>query len=336
MHTGDLIIGGIRMNFFDLPVKELKVYKPNQTKAEDFDLFWDSIIKESKAQPLNTEYIAMDYPVEQIKVYDVYYDGFRNSRIHGRLILPAAASKDNKVPVVVMYYGYNWNNRVISHTFKYLLLGYGVFIAEVRGQNVTSPDHNHYDNGGASGWMTLGIYNHKNYYYLYVYMDCARIIDLLMQREDIDTNRIAVEGGSQGGALSLAVAALCPEVKVVMADCPFLCHFKRAVELAQEYPYLEISHFFKIHDSLHKTEEQVYKTLSYFDNMNLASRIKGEVLMSVGLEDAICPPSTCFAAFNHIQSNKEMRIYPDYGHGGFSQQEEERLIFLKKRFDKEY
>ena len=51
--------------------------------------------------------------------------------------------------------------------------------------------------------------------------------------------------------------------------------------------------------------------------------------MSVGLEDTICPPSTCFAAYNHINAKKEIRIYPDYGHGGFSEQEEERLVFLK-------
>ena len=123
-------------------------------------------------------------------------------------------------------------------------------------------------------------------------MDCARVIDLLMEREEIDASRIAVEGGSQGGALSLAVG-LYVRGKSYYSRCPYLCDFRRAVELAQENPYLEISHFFKIHDSLHKTEEKVYNTLSYFDNMNLASRIKGEVLMSVGLEDTICPPSTC-------------------------------------------
>ena len=123
------------MNFIDMPLEELKLYKPKQTKAEDFWCFWDEIIKESKGQPLNAVY-PYGLSSRTDKAYDVYYDGFRNSRIHGRLILPSTASKDNKVPVVAMYHGYNWNNRVISHTFKYLLLGYGVFLAEARGQNI--------------------------------------------------------------------------------------------------------------------------------------------------------------------------------------------------------
>jgi len=32
--------------------------------------------------------------------------------------------------------------------------------------------------------------------------------------------------------------------------------------------------------------------------------------------DDICPPSTQFAAFNKIQSKKEVVIYPDYTHEG--------------------
>jgi cephalosporin-C deacetylase len=45
-------------------------------------------------------------------------------------------------------------------------------------------------------------------------------------------------------------------------------------------------------------------------------RIKGEVLMAVGLMDNICPPSTQFAAYNKITSAKNIIIYPDFGHEG--------------------
>ena len=128
------------------------------------------------------------------------------------------------------------------------------------------------------------------------------------------------------------MAALSDKVKLAMVDVPFLCHFKRAVEVSQGNPYGEISHYFMIHDSLHITEKQVYKTLSYFDNMNLSTRIKGDVLLSVGLQDITCPPSTVFAAYNNINSYKEIKVYPEYGHGGFTLQEELKISFLKDRF----
>jgi cephalosporin-C deacetylase len=318
------------MNLFDLPIEELKEYKPELTKEANFDEFWDGILEESKQYPLNPELNPIDYPIDAVKVYDVYFNGFRNSRVHGRLVLPKEASATNKVPVVVYYHGYNWNSLVISHAFKCTIMGYGCLMMDVRGQDVQSPDHNNYDNGGVSGWMTKGILNHNNYYYLYAYMDSVRAIEFLKTIEVVNCDRIAVEGGSQGGGLALAVGALSKDVKAVMADIPYLCHFRRAVRMSTDGPFNEIYHYFKIHDSLHRTEEQVYRTLSYFDGMNLATRIKADTLISVGLEDTICPPSTGFAAYNHIDAKKEIRVYSEYGHGGFSVHEEEKIAFVKK------
>lgn len=320
------------MNLFDMPLEKLKEYKPELSKEKDFETFWSKTIAESKEQALNAELIPVDYPIEEAKVFDLYFDGFKNSRIYGRYVLPQNASKDNKVPAVVMYHGYNYNNIVISNVLHYTLMGYAVLMLDVRGQNVKSPDHNHYENGGASGWMTNGILNPENYFYRFAYMDCVRAVEFIKNREEINSDKIAIEGGSQGGGLSLAVGALSSDVKVVLADIPYLCHFRRAIELYDGSPYDEIYHYFKVHDSLHKTEDQVYKTLSYFDNMNLAAMIKGDVLISVGLEDTVCPPSTAFATYNHLKTEKEIRVYPEYGHGGFNQHGEEKIAFLKKRF----
>ncbi|MFW6305807.1 MAG: acetylxylan esterase [Bacillota bacterium] len=320
------------MNLFDMSLEEMKNFKPEQTRKKDFNQFWSDTLEKSNNQPLNAKILDVDYPVDKAKVYDIYFDGFENSRIYGRYILPDDASKNNPVPVIVMFHGYNYNNIVVSSVLHYILMGYAVLIMDVRGQNVKSPDHNNYENGGPSGWMTNGILNHYNYYYRFVYMDCVRAVELMKNRTEIDSTRIAVEGGSQGGGLSLAVSALSEEVKVIMADIPYLCYFKRSVELYDGSPYNEIYHYFKVHDSLHKTEEQVYRTLSYFDNINLASQIKGKVLVSVGLEDMVCPPSTAFAAYNHMNTEKDIKVYPEFGHGGFTQHNEEKIKFLKKHF----
>ena len=61
--------------------------------------------------------------------------------------------------------------------------------------------------------------------------------------------------------------------------------------------------------------ESTLRTLSYFDTMNLAERIGCPTLMSVGLQDGICPPTTCFNTFNRIPGEKNYRIYPNKRHG---------------------
>ena len=44
--------------------------------------------------------------------------------------------------------------------------------------------------------------------------------------------------------------------------------------------------------------------MSYFDTMNLCERVTCPTIMSIGLQDQICPPTTGFAAFNRIKGNQ--------------------------------
>jgi cephalosporin-C deacetylase len=75
--------------------------------------------------------------------------------------------------------------------------------------------------------------------------------------------------------------------------------------------------------------ETVFRTLAYFDNMNLAARAKAAALFSVGLMDDVCPPSTIFAAYNHYAGPKQIRVWPFNQHeGGGSHQVMEKLRFL--------
>ncbi|MBN2618108.1 MAG: acetylxylan esterase, partial [Spirochaetales bacterium] len=119
-------------------------------------------------------------------------------------------------------------------------------------------------------------------------------------------------------------------VKGAMADIPFLCHFRRSIEIGNGTPYEEFSHFFKIFDQEHKLEDEIHKVLSYFDNVNLASRISCPVMVTVGLCDNVCPPSTIFAAYNKIESEKQIFVFPDFGHGGFNEHDAHKINFIKR------
>jgi cephalosporin-C deacetylase len=192
------------------------------------------------------------------------------------------------------------------------LQGYVVLSVDVRGQSGESSDPAHYPGGHVTGWMTMGILDPAEYFYRGVYVDCLRALELLAGRTEVDRARIGVMGGSQGGALTLAVAALSDRPSLAMPDEPYLCHFRRAVEIAERNPYLEISAYLKKYPH---HEKQVWRTLSYFDNLNLCDRISCPLLMSVGLQDRTCPPSTIFAVHNHLTCGaKELRVYPYHDH----------------------
>ena len=176
--------------------------------------------------------------------------------------------------------------------------------------------------------MTRGIGDPATYYYRRLYVDAVRAVEVARAHPQVDPDRIAVGGGSQGGGLALAAAALAPDrVRLCHADMPFLCDIGRAVEMGMEHPYLELATYLSQHG---EQVAGVMRTLAYFDCAHLAPHIRARCLISVGLFDSVCPPSTVFAAYNAIQAPKEMVVYEFSGHDIPPRQNELRLEHFAK------
>ncbi len=319
------------MRIPELTLEQLQAYQPKQTRRRDFEEFWKNTMEEALSEPLEAEFLPMSYPVEAVRVFDVSFAGSQNTRIYGTYI--TAASPNTKGPGLAVFHGYGWHAMRVVHTLSWVMAGFSVLSLEVRGQDPRSPDRASYPNGHAAGWMTQGITKKESYYYRHVYTDCVRAVQLLAEREEVDPEKIAVTGMSQGGGLSLATAALHPRVSLCMPDLPFLCHFERAVQLAESGPYQEIARYLKTYDPPGHHRHELFATLSYFDCMNLAPWISCPLFVSVGLEDSTCPPSTVFAAFNHaLSADRSMKIYPQWGHDEIPWHEEEKLAYALKVF----
>jgi cephalosporin-C deacetylase len=54
-----------------------------------------------------------------------------------------------------------------------------------------------------------------------------------MDMPDVDENRVGATGASQGGALTLACAALEPRIKRAAPVYPFLCDYRRVWDIDQ-------------------------------------------------------------------------------------------------------
>jgi cephalosporin-C deacetylase len=160
--------------------------------------------------------------------------------------------------------------------------------------------------------MTRGVLDPETYYYRRLYVDAVRAVETAAAHPQVDADRICVSGASQGGGLSLAAAALAPElIRLCHADIPFLCDIERAITLAPSAPYTELAGYLRIHTEL---EDAVTRTVRYIDNALLAPRIRCRTLISCGLMDDICPPSTVFAAYNAIDAPKDIGIASFGGH----------------------
>jgi cephalosporin-C deacetylase len=319
------------MAFFDLPLDQLKTYKPERTEPADFDAFWKSTLDETRKHPLNATFERVDYGLAAQETFDVTFNGFGGQPIKGWLILPA--QRKNKLPCVVEFIGYGGGRNFPTDWLLWASVGYAHLIMDTRGQGGTwstgdTPDL--YAEGGSPqfpGSMTKGILDPKHYFYRRVFTDAVRAIETARSHPDVDATQIAVTGGSQGGGITIAAAGLVPDVVAAMPGVPFLCHYRRATEISDSYPYKEIAEF--CHAQRDKVET-VFNTLSYFDGVNFAARAKAKALFNTALMDQVCPPSTVFAAYNHWAGEKDIKVYPYNGHeGGGSYQTIENMKFLK-------
>ena len=320
------------MAYFDLSLKELQSYCPDREEPADFDAFWKSTLEEVRTIPLGAVFEKVDYGLVAQETFDVTFSGFGGQSVRGWLILPSKRS--GRLPCVVEYIGYGGGRSFAIDWLLWASAGYAHLVMDTRGQGSSwsmgdTPDL--YADGGNAhypGSMTKGILDPRHYYYRRVFTDAVRAIEAARAHPEVDPAQIAVTGGSQGGGITIAAAGLDPYVVAAMPDVPFLCHYRRATEIVDTYPYKEIAEYCHVHRDKVDT---VFNTLSYFDGVNFAARAKAEALFSTALMDQVCPPSTVFAAYNHWAGEKEIKVYPYNGHeGGDSHQTVEKLKFLKR------
>lgn len=296
------------MPIFDLPLEELKTYSPPLTRQPDFETFWEETLAEANTQPLNPAVEPVTYPVPEVQPFAARYSGWQGAGIAAWYLLP---SGQGPFPALVFYHGYQNSKSAIYNYLPWVLQGYAVLAVDVRGQPGSSIDNAIYSTGHAKGWMTKGILDEKEYYYRGVYVDSVRALDFLASRQEVDMNRVGLTGFSQGGGLSLAVAALDSRPALTMPGMPFLCHFERPLEISENYPYWEFADYIRHHPT---RAGRVFRTLSYFDNLNLADLIQCPALLNVGLLDETCPPSTIFAVYNRLNVPKNIAVFPYHRH----------------------
>jgi cephalosporin-C deacetylase len=309
----------------DYPLETLRSYRPDTQAPSDLGQFWKATLDEAAKVPLNPALEKIDYPVSGLDVYRVAYDGWQGARMSGWFLARAGARSQ---ATLVFYHGYSGNKGQVYDYLGWALQGYTVLAVDVRGQSGDSSDPGNYPGGHVSGWMTQGILSPETYYYRGAYVECVRAIDFAVSRPEVDAERIGVLGVSQGGGLSLAAAALDPRPKLAMPEVPFLCHYRRAVEVSNVNPYLELAIYCHRYPD---RETKVFETLSYFDCLSIASQITCPVLATVGLQDLVCPPSTVFAVYNHLSSTeKDLRVYPYGAHEAYPTHHERKLAWARR------
>jgi len=322
------------MPWYDLPLERLREYHTATAEPAGLDEWWATRLREARALAKPPAFTAHEPGLyAPFEVSDVEFSGGAGDRVRAWYIRP----RREVDRVVVKFIGYGGGRGIPSEHMLLPALGYAVLVMDSRGQGGNWTTGATPDGTGTgpenSQVMTRGITTPEDYYYTRMFTDAALAVDIALELAG-PAGKVAVSGGSQGGALALAAAALQAEnVAVCHADVPFLCDIQRAITLAPRAPYTEVPQFLAENVDL---IPKALDTLRYIDCALLARRITAMTLVSAGLMDDICPPSTVFAAFNEINApGKDIAVYPFSGHNVPHMHAERQLRHLREHFPAE-
>jgi len=314
---------------FNFGYEPEKISSPMDAKA-DFKEFWDNNLKElAKVQPEYKLTLVPEYSQVDYDIYLVEMRSFANELIRGYYGKP---KREGKYPVIVDYMGYGATPYPPTQWWD----GFAHFILSIRGQALNLPE-NHYNS-----WITYGLESKEDYYYRGAYLDAVRALDFVCSRPEVDAEKIAVRGGSQGGTLSFVAAALDKRVKVAAASIPGFSDYHSWFHIVN-WPRSEFEYYIqrKMGDTDMTSEEAqqyvkaqvetIYGVLSYFDIKNLAQWIECPLIMGIGMQDEVCPPHINFAAYNQVKSEKRWMACPDCGHNVSNEYNDESLRFIKEK-----
>ncbi len=303
------------MPVFEMPLEELQVYRGVNPRPADFDAYWEAALRELAAAGGQVDLQPEEqFSTPYAECFHLYFTGVGGARVHAKYLRPAGGG--GRHPALLLFHGYSMSSGDWFDKLPYVALGFSVAAMDCRGQGGLSQDA-----GGVAGTTLRGHIirglddSPEKLLYRQIFLDAAQLARIVMGMEEVDASRVAAMGASQGGGLSLACAALVPELWRAVPVYPFLCDYRRVWEMdLAERAYEELKDYFRRFDPTHQREQEVFTRLGYLDVQHLAGRIRAEVLMATALMDQTCPPSTQFAAYNKIRSPKSMVLYPDFGH----------------------
>ncbi len=265
----------------------------------DFDQFWQKTLEELAAVKPSYKLKEMkEHSTAKRRVYRVEMQSLGGETVRGYYLEPTGKGP---YPALLTSMGYGseaWLPGADDSPER------AEFILSPRGQGLNNPSTK------KQPWVVEGITSPYTYYYRGAYADVVRALDFISSRKVVDKELIFADGGSQGGALTLALCALDDRVAAAAPYVPFMSDFPDYLRIAS-WPANEL---LPAAEAAGMSQRELLDMLSYFDIKNLAPRVKCPVLMGFGLQDDVCPPHTNFAGYNQLRVEKRWMVFPRRGH----------------------
>ncbi len=273
--------------------------KPNLTRPNDFESFWQQTLAELQTiEPQATVYPAEHQQHREIVMEYVTFPSLFGVHVHGYTL----RWRDSQPrPLVVHSHGY------MSKCFpmwEWAKAGLNVLGVDIRGfgrSEAAVPKLSKW------GYILTGIDSPENFIVrgaVCDYMQAVRVAGTLYES---NTTRLILEGHSFAGANALMSEAVMQVADLLVIGVPTFGWAEGRRLLVQKGSGSEINHFLDLNPDM---EYDMMGMLRYFDSINFAAFIKCPTLLGVGVVDEVVPAPTVYAISNHMKCPLRIMEFP--------------------------
>lgn len=277
---------------------------------DDFDEFWAEQKRQLAQVPQDPELTPVEHSDKSLVCFDAQVQCLGGAPVSGYFAKPKDTT-EKTLPAILWVHGAGVRSSSLGNAVKGAQAGFLSMDINAHGLPNGKPNafYSEQNTGPLKNYRHAGRESRDTIYFKGMFLRLVRAIDFLTSQPEWDGKHVVVIGHSQGGGQSLAAGGLDERVTLIAPGVPAICdHSGVATGRVNGWPKLVPN------GPDGNTDPEVLQAARYVDAANFATRCKAEAIMSVGFIDAVCPPSSCYAAYNALQGEKSVINEPLMGH----------------------
>ena len=284
--------------------------QPSLPVPEDFDEFWMEQKAKLTTVAMDAQLTSVEQDDAKVSCFDVQVNCLGGAPVSGYFAKPKGAERKS-LPAILWVHGAGVRSSNLPNAVTGAKAGMLSLDINAHGIPNGKPAQFYKDQSAEplNNYRHAGREDRKTIYFRGMYLRLVRAIDFLTSQPEWDGRVVAVAGHSQGGGQALVAGGIDPRVTFVATGVPAICdHSGRAAGRINGWPKLVPT------SDIGEPDSVILQASRYVDAVNFASRCRADAIMSIGFIDAVCPPSSCYAAYNALQGSKQIINEPLMGH----------------------
>lgn len=292
-------------------------FRPGFDEPADFKEYWQSQVAKLRESEIISNLTPVELPEnkkkyeDKVEVYDLEVSMPEGNPVRAYIAWPKNAERGS-CGILIVPHGSGVRTSNMNNAIHQAVSNHAIVI-DINAHGILNGQSDEYYKALADGelkdYRTRKCAVKEDCYFRLMYLRMQRALDFACTLDLWDGERIALEGGSQGGGQCAALAGLDPRVGFISISVPALTDMGgKFAGHSAGWPY-----YGRFSEKRHGDYMNV---VPYYDAANFLRHYNGILVVEAGLIDTTCPAECIYAAYNvAVSPDKTMYTNPYRHHG---------------------